>query len=580
MKHRSLSRPTATALGFALACACGGGGGGGPVLPPPVVVAAAFVGAGAVPVQGDLLILFLSQDVAVTGALLNDADVLLSGGTLGTVAAPPTLRTTRSVQLALGAGVSLIPGTTTIAFSSMNDAVRSTSGVAAAAGAPIMITAGDGDDPSIDLLTLNAVPVVLNGTGPAGGVLQVPRRAFTIDLQHSDPTSPIDPARTSITANVAVGGVAAGGELVPLLTASPGPTASSYLVPNALQFPDGAVVVTAVVVDATGMSSQPASFAFTVRDATTVLRPLESGQTWYLDTTRDVESFAHDPGNTVHPVSVIDGSNGLPDQLDLYFIVGLFGADPAVNGTVRTAIQDAVLVKLGALHAGVTVTFTFTAPGTFPPGSITLPYASFAFSQMCIAGSFDATGQSGILGYAILDEHNETQDNDCTLNFAGARLGVFLHAMIDVGMRPPATTKFRLTYNALAPGLAGIPIGNHPDGQDPARLAGTLQDPRTTTIANAIDRMAAAIAVIAAHECGHSMGLVKDGAMPTGLYGGDPVNFPGSTSGHINNSGAMFPGAAQNIMSPAIGFVGATDPGTAFNPLNLAYLRERVLYNQ
>ena len=72
------------------------------------------------------------------------------------------------------------------------------------------------------------------------------------------------------------------------------------------------------------------------------------------------------------------------------------------------------------------------------------------------------------------------------------------------------------------------------------------------------------------------MGLVKDGAMPTGLYGGDPVNFPNSTSGHIALL-ALFPAGSQEVMAPSISFDAALSSSTAFNPLNLAYLRERVI---
>jgi hypothetical protein len=75
------------------------------------------------------------------------------------------------------------------------------------------------------------------------------------------------------------------------------------------------------------------------------------------------------------------------------------------------------------------------------------------------------------------------------------------------------------------------------------------------------------------------MGLVKGGAMPNGLYGGDATNFPGSQAGHISMPGALVPGSAINIMTPAISYPGALDAGSGFNSLNLAYLRERVIYN-
>ena len=74
------------------------------------------------------------------------------------------------------------------------------------------------------------------------------------------------------------------------------------------------------------------------------------------------------------------------------------------------------------------------------------------------------------------------------------------------------------------------------------------------------------------------MGLVQDGAMPTGLYGGDSVNFPSSSSGHIFNASFLTLGA-QNVMSPAVSFDSALDPDTTFNTLNSAYLKEQAVHN-
>ncbi|MFN9703393.1 MAG: hypothetical protein ACK595_01070, partial [Planctomycetota bacterium] len=112
---------------------------------------------------------------------------------------------------------------------------------------------------------------------------------------------------------------------------------------------------------------------------------------------------------------------------------------------------------------------------------------------------------------------------------------------------------------------------------DGGRLAGTTNDARRTQIDVGIRDFARFCATVVAHECGHSMGLVQDGAMPIGLYGGDAANFPGSTEGHIRNT-ALFPVGSTNIMSPSLSYDTAIGSGTAFNRLNLAYLREQVTY--
>jgi hypothetical protein len=314
------------------------------------------------------------------------------------------------------------------------------------------------------------------------------------------------------------------------------------------------------------------------------VRPFETAvnaqQIWFLDLSRDVESFSVAGGAGPKPVAVVAGANGTPDLYDLLWVLGVFGGNATVNAAVLGAFSNRLIAELGALYSGVNIGFTFTAPGAFPPQT-SVPYSSFGFAQICIAGAEDPAGNTGILGVAILDPNNANQENDCLLDFAGVqRLGVFLHTAVDTGFRESGLSTFRMTYDPLRPDLvpAGTPIGNHADGMDAGRVAGTVTDARGTTIQNAINRLARFIAVVTAHECGHSMGLVVDGAMPTGLYGGDPTNFPGSTSGHIRND-SLFPPGAQNVMSPAISFASAIVPATAFNSLNIAYLRERALYN-
>ena len=143
------------------------------------------------------------------------------------------------------------------------------------------------------------------------------------------------------------------------------------------------------------------------------------------------------------------------------------------------------------------------------------------------------------------------------------------------------TTTFRTTFDPFTGSRHGTPIGDHPD--DGLRLLGTLSDSRASSIDAAIRRIARFAAVILAHECGHSVGLVMNGAMPAGLYGNDTVNFPvfpaSASNGHIKMPASLFPGASENIMSPAFNFDAALAPETQFNTLNRAYLREHVLVN-
>jgi len=571
------------------AAACSGGGGGSSNLPP-TIVSAAFVGAGATPVAGETLQLFFSEDVSlVGGALLDDADLTLSANaTLGSIAAAPSQIGTRSISVTLGAGVSFLPGTTTIAFGLGNDAVVDLGGALGTSGTPITIGTSDGQAPVLSNVTIAAIDAALNGTGTAGGTLQVPPNGWTIDLTFSD-NGVVDGAALQITANVPVGTAsgtqAAGTNLRPFLTElTADNTTSSHRVPLTTTFPNGPFTLTCVVVDVSGLASAPMTFAASVRPFDNALRPFETDvipqQIWFLDFSRDIESFTTSSITGGVSVGVSSGASGRSDFLDVLHVLGLQTGMPIGNVTPGQDSNQVVVARfrqllvddLAALYSGANVSFTTTQPaGSFGTSS-SVPYATFGYSQISVAGS---SATAGVLGIAIFDPSNGTQNDDTRTDFQGERLGVFLHTIADSGMGPPSSSAFRLTFGPLAPSLGGTAIGA--DGLDGQRLSNVLNDARKTVIDTAIADLARFTAVVVAHECGHSMGLVRNGAMPLGLYGNDAVNFPGSTNGHIRTQ-ALFPSGSTNVMSPALSYSSAIHPSSAFNRLNLAYLREQVFY--
>ncbi|MBL9079744.1 MAG: hypothetical protein JNL08_19740 [Planctomycetes bacterium] len=581
--------PAAALTACLLAAACGGGGGGSTNVAP-TIVTAAFVGAAATPVAGETLLLFFSEDVTlVGGAVLGDGDVALStNATLGAVAAPPSQLGPRSIAITLGTGVSFTPGATTIAFAATNDVVRDLGGALGIGGTAVTIGTSDGVAPVLTNVTIADIDDALNGTGAAGGTLQVPANGWTLDLAFSD-NGTIDHARTSITANVAVGTTAgtqpAGTNLLPFLTAvTTGNSASSWRVPTTTVFPDAPFTLSCVVADASGLASDPVTFAATARAFTVALQPFETNtnpqQVWFLDFSRDIESFTTSAITNGVSLDAVAGANGRSDFVDVLFALGLQSNSPLSNvdagldsnAVVVRRFETELLADLAELYAGANVTFTTTAPsGSFGTSS-SVPYHELGFSRISIAGS---SATAGVLGIAIFDPSNATQNDDTKLDFLGERLGVFLHTIADAGLGPPASSAFRLTFAPLAPALGGTAVGN--DGLDGARLIGSLTDGRTDDIDSAIEDLARFTAVVLAHECGHSMGLVRNGAMPTGLYGNDTTNFPGSSDGHIRTS-ALFVSGATNVMSPSLSYASAIHPQTAFNSLNLAYLREQAFY--
>lgn len=581
--------PVAIAF-LALLAACGGGGGGGGANNArPTIVTAAFVGSGS-PTAGDTLLLTFSETVAlVGGTLLTDADLVLSGGaSLGTVTQAPTLASSNTVSVTLGSGVSFTPNSTTIALGPDNDCVRDATSQLGNGGTAVVIGTSDGSAPSISNVTIAGIDDALNGTGAAGGTLQVPANGWTVDLAYSDNTA-VDTGSIRISASVTVstssGSQSPGTNLVPFLTqVSATSSAASFRVPTTVSFPTGAVTLSCIVSDVSGLGSTPSTFAATVLPFNDARRPFETttnaSQVWYLDFSRDVEGYTTGLLTGGALVSVSGGANGTADFDELLRILGLTTASPIANvqgglnsNQVATArFKDELIGALDEFYAGANVTFTLTQPsGSFGTSS-SVAYNALGYSQIAIAGAPSSSGQ---LGVAIFDPNNTTQNDDTKTDFNGLRLGVFLFTIVKSGFEPPSTSRFRQTFDTFAPALGGLAIGN--DAQDGLRLADTLNDARAADIDAAIEDFARFAAVVTAHECGHSMGLVQNGAMPTGLYGNDTTNFPGSSDGHIRNT-ALFPAGSTNIMSPSLGYSTALGASTGFNTLNLAYLREQATY--
>lgn len=600
VSHANLSRSRMTRhhrllLAPPLLCwlwGCGGGGGAATNDLPPTVLGATLLQSGASPAAGDRLLLLMSEAVTlVPNALLSDADFALGNGTLGDVGSAPALLDARTVQITLGAGTAIVPGATTIAFAATNDAVQDLGGAFAADGAARTMRTGDGSAPTVSLLTLNAIDAALNGTGAAGGVLQVPRSGFTIDVVWTDLANGIDAELAVLSASVPVSvdgaNLPAGSNLLTALTRSDDGNRASWPVRDGVTFPTGALTLTLHAVDGSGMPAVARSFGCRVTSGGDDQRPLERGQLWHLAFDRDLEDYRLDVGGIAASVTILAGANSVPDAFDILRVLGLQSPTPLSdlspgvdsNEFVQQRFGQILLDELATLFPGIDVSFTLESPGSFPSGALSVPYASHSFSRICIAGAAAST-PTGTLGAALFDANNQTQNDDCEDDLNGQRLGVFLHTFAHVGIRAGATSSFRSTYSTLIPELGGMRIGEDP--QDGERLLGTRSDVRATRIDAAIRNLARATAVVCAHECGHSMGLVANSAMPVGLYGNDPVHFPGNSAAaslHIEAS-FLFPNGAQDVMSAAIDWDAALHPSTGFNSLVLAYLRERALYDR
>jgi hypothetical protein len=191
-----------------------------------------------------------------------------------------------------------------------------------------------------------------------------------------------------------------------------------------------------------------------------------------------------------------------------------------------------------------------------------------------------------------VDRCNKNQDNNKLYKGSspynpGTNLGIFTTRIFIYEVNGSSYGLFRLTYDPFIPGR-GIPVGTDADDEDILMDIAGSGPPvsgdaalRRDGILNGVQRLARFIAVVCAHEMGHSMGAAVNGAMPAGHYGGDHLNFPGSTANHICLASFtdLFTSPNVNIMTPSTNFTYANAVGTRFNRLIQAYFREEVFYN-
>ncbi len=618
----------------------------------PELIDVLFVGSGVddfTPDLGEFLDLTFDEDVTTDCGIIDFTDTdLVFFPQINTIGAGATIATTsnpRKLRIILGTGPSFTPGSSVMNIADAidppdtkyNDVFFDLAGNRPPTpGSPSLsellpIRADDSSNPIVDVLTLEGVPSILNGTGSAGGTLQVPQNWFTIDLEYRDPgparvdDSTIVIANDRTLVNNAGQDINAGTNLVSFLTGlQVDDEMASFQVPPNLVFPSGLNTLSVTVDDNSGNTSSTKSFSFQTVAISNGIQPFETNvnpsQIWFLDFNRDLDTLAlsYQGGSDTITIqtsrtasSPVLAPNGAPDFDELLFIHGLNNDGSitfSVNGTgkqnnafMRDWIISEIVDKLPEYFPGVNILFTSSPPGIFPGGAFQVGYNSASFSQITVSAY---SGGTGALGVALVDSQNDNQDNNAL--FAGSSpdpgvdLGIFPGVLYDLEVNLSAGNFWRQTFDPFIPGRADPgagpqlgPVGDQSNDkailQDIAGTGAAVTDPddvaRRDAILLAVDRFSQLVAFVLAHECGHSMGLVENGAMPVGLYGNLTGSFPGSSDGHIDvtKCGAactsLFPGNSVNVMIPAVSFEGSNQALSRFNPLTLAYFHERALYN-
>ncbi len=499
----------------------------------------------------------------------------------------------------------------------------------------------DGTAPTA-VLTVDGLPQDLNGSGTFipgtsnGGAASapgaatafdayVPRSGFRIDLAFADAGgSGVNPSSFTITCNRAVGSVNAGVNFANLFAVTP--LGATWTVDGAhlLAAGDNAVFTANVsdyglnaattqtlqvdVGDITQTISNGAGTASTDRD------PFNARQSWLLRFDQDIYAIVPS-GTTTITVTSTGGANGTADLREDLALVGLNGtesgsaatvtngSDTGTSAIVQRMFREAVRghvnerygITFGGTHGTDSVNIEFLLAGEQGSlGSVPNPAtwtSGSGYSMMTVTGDESPRSTTtGTLGRATLDFRNTSQQNDSnTAAPGGTNLGVFLTNMIRVRINDGAGTSFRDTFDPLIGARGGSPVGSNTlDGTvlDDAFVYGSAtpaQKARFDLITTAIDRLALYASSVTAHEIGHSTGLVPDGAPKAGLFGNahpnnsfieDPGSF--TTQNHIDTPG-------PNVMEAAVGFDDSIAGGSAFirfEPLSLAYLLRRMIYDQ
>jgi hypothetical protein len=480
---------------------------------------------------------------------------------------------------------------------------------------------------------------------PAAFNAYLPRSGFTIDVSFSDPGgSGVDVSTFQFTCSAAMGGTGPGIDLSSQFTVTP--LGAHWTVDAGHALAAGTnIVFTAAASDVAGNAATPATLAVDVADITRTItnavgtpttdrNPFNARQSWLLRFDQDVWTITSSAVSPTYltashskPISVNStaGADGTPDFQQDLTLIGLNGpmtgtnASTVVNGSdtgtnaivqtmVRKAVRGWMNLRYGIAYDGTrsadSVDVEFLLAGETKSGGGTVSPAGWTgasgFSMFSFTGDDRAVppgtpGVGGTLGRAPFNLRN-TIEEDVSNNSAAAagfNVGAFGTHLIRLLIDDADALPFPATFDPLISlaGRGGTPVGS--DNLDAVVLAANFdyaaanaaRKARFDLITTAVNRYAMALSLTGAHEAGHAMGLVADGAPAPGsggLFGNAHPNntFVASaaftTSGHIDTAG-------NNIMEAASSFDQGIAQGsefTVFEPLCLSWLLRRFLYDQ
>lgn len=492
-----------------------------------------------------------------------DTATLLGGGVELTTDAGVAIACEVSVADG-GRGVTLRPQQTLAANTFYRLRVRSgPAGVRRASGnwLPAALSARFRTGAGLDFVAPTATCTVNGIAASRQQGLALPPDGFTIDFDASDAGGFVDVARCELLLD----GPAAGPSTATLLAAATlGNGFARLRVPMNAALATGSWTCRVRVPDLCGNYAVTAPLAFEVVQPTTTMLPFERTQVVWIRTDLDLDRNGR--------------ADFDDDLLRLGFAVD--GGHAASQAFVRQALLDGVLAETSRLYG--------RGPRGEPigPESVAIRFATrspgqASHMQMGVGG-FDPSGppgrsygseSTGVLGRAVFDLRNGNSGERNT--GGGQALGVFpgemflYQARLHQQVYPSYQTTFAQRFMPLCPQMGGTPVGAHQ--HDAATLRADFDDAAATssqrarrqTVLAAAGNWSKVIAIVLAHEIGHSVGLVAPGAAPSGLHG----------DASLHNS---FAGATE-VMAANIGYETMVSMPYAFRDIDMAYLRQRVV---
>ena len=412
---------------------------------------------------------------------------------------------------------------------------------------PLLLAAAADTRPPELFVSLNGIPDDEND------LLVVPPDRFRITLAFRDAEGPVDTASLSVRSSQAIGAIPAGAELASHFALSS--EGAVWEIPEGSDLARTSHFLTVSIRDRAGNQTEQ-RYGFAVRDFE-YGPPLARPQIVFLNFDRN--------------------GDGQQDFKASLRELGLSSSKaPEIEQAIVDRLQVDIVERVHALYGR-------HPDGTPGPEAVNVLFTWFdpqmPHTSLCIGGERPHTPDA--LGAAPIDLDNIEDAQDLC---AMSDYGVFPHALDDLWGDDPL---FQEAFGPLLPALGGTPIGEDPldalvlsPGFDTEHVT-PAQVGRYLRMAYALDAFARVVAVAAAHEVGHTLGLSAPGPAPAGLFGGTQ----GSALNHDVTAQGTFPD--ENFImnyGGTFSFAEITGrqghPQPYFRPISWAYLTNRLVRNE